>query len=91
MIFEWDEQKNHINFEKHGIPFEYASRVFIDEHRIEWIDSRKEYKEVRCVTMGTIENRVFVVVFTQRENIKRLISARKANERETRKYYEIHT
>lgn len=89
MEFEWHDHKNVINLEKHGIDFESAAAVFLDECRIEFIDNRNDYNEIRYITIGNIENRIFTVVYTIRNNTYRLISARKANRHE-KKTYIIH-
>jgi hypothetical protein len=86
--YEWDERKARKNIAKHGVPFEYAARVFLDLHRLDAEDARRDYGEERRFTLGMIEGRLYVVAYTVRGNIIRLISARKANEREWRKYDE---
>ena len=88
MLFEWDDRKAARNIAKHGVPFEYAVRVFLDPHRLDGEDIRGDYGEERRLTLGEIEQRLFVVAYTLRGEIVRLISARKANEREQRKYDE---
>lgn len=88
MEFEWDERKARQNIAKHGAPFEYAARVFLDSHRLDAEDDRRDYGETRRLAFGRIETRVFAVAYTLRGSIIRLISARKANERERRKYDE---
>ncbi len=88
MIYEWDEQKAAQNIAKHGVPFDYAARVFLDPHRLDTEDERRDYSEQRRLTLGTIEGRLYAVAYTMRGKIIRLISARKANEREQRKYHE---
>ncbi len=87
MEFEWDKQKNIINREKHGIDFLDAESVFLSK-RLSIEDSRKEYGEKRIITVGRIGNIVSVVVYTMRNEKIRIISARRANERERRRYYE---
>jgi hypothetical protein len=47
MTFAWDEEKAAANVAKHGIRFEYAARVFLNPNRIERVDDREEYGEVR--------------------------------------------
>lgn len=89
MEFEWDETKNNANMRKHGVSFRSATGVFLDPHRLELEDTRKRYGEQRVVTVGQIETRVFVVVYTWRYEVHRVISARKANERETKIYQAI--
>ena len=91
MKFEWDSQKAAKNLESHGVPFDYAARVFLDLHRLETQDLREDYREERFITLGEIENRLYVVVYTVRNEVIRLISARKANQREQRKYGQIHS
>jgi uncharacterized DUF497 family protein len=86
--YEWDERKARQNIAKHGVPFEYATRVFLDLHRLDTEDTRRDYGEERRLALGKIEGRLCVVAYTVRGQIIRLISARKANEREWRKYVE---
>jgi uncharacterized protein len=88
MEFEWDTRKAARNFAKHGVPFEYAARVFFDLHRLDSEDERRDYGEDRRLTLGRIEGRLFAVAYTRRGQLIRLISARKANEREQRRYDE---
>ena len=88
MLFEWDERKAARNVAKHGVPFEYAVRVFLDPRRLDCEDTRGVYGEVRWLTLGRIETRLFAVAHTPRGQVIRLISARKANEREQRRYDE---
>lgn len=88
MIFEWDERKAAQNIAKHGVPFDYAARVFLDQHRLDSEDHRRDYSEDRRLTLGAVEGRLYAVAYTVRDKIIRLISARKANEREQRKYDE---
>jgi uncharacterized protein len=84
--FEWDSAKAASNLQKHGVPFEYAARVFLDERRQDGVDRRQTYGEERRITIGSIEGRVYVVAYTRRRAAIRLISARKANARETQRY-----
>jgi uncharacterized protein len=84
--FEWDPVKAADNLRKHGVPFEYATRVFLDLHRLDRADSRRIYGEERRITLGAIEGRVFVIAYTPCGPAIRLISARKANAREQRQY-----
>jgi len=77
MLFEWDDRKAARNVAKHGVPFEYAARVFLDPHRLESEDNRY-YGEQRWLTLGKMEGRLFAVAYTLRGQVRRLISARKA-------------
>jgi uncharacterized protein len=85
--FEWDSEKAASNLQKHGVPFEYATRVFLDQRRQDGVDTRRHYREERRITIGSIEGRVYVVAYTRRRAAIRLISARKANARETQRYH----
>ncbi len=87
MKFEWDENKNKINIQKHGVNFEDARTVFDDPLQISKLDYRFSYFEERWITLGTAKNqRLLVVVnlfFTNEgEEIIRIISARPANPNE---------
>lgn len=66
MEFEWDEEKATLNERKHGIPFPFATRVFLDEKRLEWIDTRRQYGEPRWITIGLIESVEIAVAYTVR-------------------------
>jgi hypothetical protein len=88
MTFEWDARKAAQNAAKHGVPFEYAARVFLDPQRLDAVDERRDYGEERRLTIGRIEGRLYVIAYTPRSGIIRLISARKANERERRQHDE---
>ena len=89
MRFEWDELKRQTNFAKHGIDFEVAAAVFADI-TVTIPDERQDYGERRFITLGALRGRVVVVAHTQRGAITRIISMRKANEREQR-IYQAHT
>ncbi len=89
MTFEWDEEKAAANVAKHGIRFDYAARVFLDSYRLEMPDEREEYEEVCFKTIGMVDNRALVVIFTVRNGNIRLISARRAERYEQRQYHEI--
>jgi len=87
--FEWDENKNRANVRKHGISFQEASRIFrlptLDE-----IDDRQDYGETRIASVGETDGKILYVVYTWRDDVIRIISARKANQHEKRAYSEIH-
>ena len=90
MQFEWDDEKEKINIIKHGIDFSTAAKVFKDENRIELYDEAHSEFEDRYITIGTIGYIAYVVmvVYTEREEAIRLISARKATSQERRMYYD---
>lgn len=87
MIFEWDEEKNKKNIEKHGIDFETAMLVFNDLQRIEIYDVEHSMEEDRYNTIGMV-NDVLFVVYTERKDNIRLISARLATKLERSIYYD---
>ena len=90
--FEWDNGKAAENLRKHLVSFPYAARAFLDPQRLDAPDSRRDYGEDRRITMGLIDGRLFVVVYTIRASKLRLISARKANHREQKDHHdEVHT
>ena len=87
MNFEWDATKATLNLQKHGIAFEDAERVFCDDGRVESYDGRESYGEDRWMTIGFAYPALLFVVYTIREGETiRLISARKANEKERKQY-----
>lgn len=94
MKFEWSEEKNSLNIQKHHVSFEDAKEVFFDAMHISKLDHRFDYFEERWITLGaTKKDKILVVAnmfFDENgEEIIRIISARKANEKE-RKFYEQH-
>ena len=86
LSFEWDEDKAMINRQKHGISFETAALVFEDEDRVEIFDAGHSRDEDRYITIG-MAGEILFVVYTERKEAIRLISARLANARERSLYY----
>jgi uncharacterized DUF497 family protein len=86
MMFEWDENKAESNRIKHDVSFPFAVRAFDDQNRVTVIDNRRDYGEMRYVTLAKIGDRVYVVAYTYRLARIRLISARKANTKEVNHY-----
>lgn len=85
--FEWDERKNKRNIEKHGIDFDTAMMIFNDENRIEIYDMEHSQDEDRYNTIGLVHDVLFVV-YTERKEKVRIISARLATPRERSIYYD---
>ena len=86
--FEWDTKKRESNVNKQGVSFEEASTVFGDPLSLTIDDPLHSTTEVRMVQIGmSHNNRILVVVFTERENSIRIISARNATKKE-RRFYE---
>ncbi len=86
MKFEWDENKNKSNQDKHGIDFNNAKEVFQDNNRKTSPDLRKDYGEDRWITVGKILDIIIVVVYTIRDTAYRIISARYAKKKEREIY-----
>ena len=85
MDYQWDVQKARTNLKKHGVAFADAVSVFADERALSITDDYPG--EDRFVTIGMDAfGRVLVVVFTWREEVIRIISARKATARERKQY-----
>lgn len=87
MEYEWDDNKNKQNQSKHGIDFYDALQIFKDEDRIESLDNRKDYNEMRYQTIGMVYDVILTVVYTPRNGRYRLISARRARKNERETYY----
>ncbi|MBK5969837.1 hypothetical protein CCR91_13960 [Thiorhodovibrio winogradskyi] len=86
MKFEWDEAKSDACFRERGFDFAYAARAFLDPDRLIQADTRHSYSDARYQLMGRIEQRLFVLVYTPRQDVIRIISARKANRCENQHY-----
>jgi uncharacterized DUF497 family protein len=89
MDCEWDEDKRQANLVKHGVDFLDMAALF-EGPTVETVDDRFNYGEIRINALGEIDGRVFVATFTWRGLSRRIISARKANAHEQRKYYARH-
>lgn len=88
MKFEWDESKNAVNIRKHRIDFADVPMIFENPVLLDY-DDRQEYDEDRWLATGLLGSIVIVMVFTEpRKNTIRIISARKANKDEYKRYYE---
>ena len=87
--FDWDENKNRINLEKHGITFEEASTVFFDDRAILFDDPEHSIDEDRFLLLGMSETaKVCIVCHCSRESdtVIRIISARQATRKEEQRY-----
>lgn len=84
--FEWDSDKAALNWQKHTVDFEEAAKVFDDPNRIERFDDEHSDYEDRWITIGKV-NDILFVVYTERVNAIRLISARRATAQERSDYY----
>ncbi|MEY3787752.1 MAG: hypothetical protein RLZ75_1959 [Pseudomonadota bacterium] len=90
MQFEWDDAKNKINIQKHGIDFQDVSDIF-NTPLLEWeqVNALADYGEIRFNAIGLMQSYEVFAVYTERENgtIIRFISVRQANKNERETYY----
>ena len=89
LVFEWNEDKNRENIRKHGVSFEEAQTVFLDEHATRFFDPDHSQDEDRFIMLGmSFKPRILVVChcFRKNETTIRIISARKAVNQEARSY-----
>jgi len=75
MIFEWDEEKNAMNVEKHHVSFETAQMAFLDRHRVIMEDEKHSSEEERFFCIGNDGNGIVTVRFTPRGKSIRIIGA----------------
>lgn len=89
--FEWDDKKNSTNKREHGISFEEAQTVFVDEKALFIHDPDHSDEEDRFILMGlSAKLRVLVVChcYRKRDEVIRIISARKATSLEQEQYWD---
>lgn len=86
--FEWDDDKNAANINRHGIQFFTATLVFDDLNRVDLYDDNHSESEDRYKTIGMINGETIVlsVIYTPRGESIRIISARKATKTERSLY-----
>jgi hypothetical protein len=85
MQITFDAAKDALNVSKHGVPLSEAEKLEWDEALI-WQDTRRDYGEVRMIALGAIGERLYCVVYVDREDARRVISLRNANNREKKLY-----
>ena len=85
--FEWDDAKAAANYRKHGVTFEQAAHAFRAPFAVEWIDERAAYGEERVILLGMSGGQILSVVYTERRERLRIISARRATKYEKDEYY----
>ena len=85
MDFEWDSAKAGSNLAKHGVDFAEAVEVLTDPKRVEQPDLRS-WGEPRVQVIGAAKGRILFVVYTMRGAACRIISVRRANQRERKAY-----
>ena len=83
--FEWDPAKEARNIRDRDLDFATASHIW-DARVMEKVDARRDYGEVRVLAFGKVNGRLMAVLFTWRGARRRIISARKANRREQKRF-----
>lgn len=73
--FDWDENKNSQNQEKHHVSFEHAQYAFADEKRIIVEDLEHSQDEKRYFCIGKVDGEILTVRFTYRDNVIRIFGA----------------
>lgn len=94
MLFTWDDEKEKANIRKHGVDFKEAAAVFIDKDAVFEFNSVDEYTgEERWDAIGWMKGPMYFVVYVERltkgnNDIIRIISARLANRKEKKRYFD---
>ena len=83
---EWDDEKAKLNKKKHGISFETAARVFLDKNLVDDYDELHSDEEERIKVIGRV-GKILAVIYTERVEKYRWISARQATKKEEDVYY----
>ena len=89
MRITFDPPKNERNLRSRGLSFEQA-HDFAFESAMFWVDERKEYPEIRFVAVGLLGDRVHVLCFSETPDGIRVVSFRKANSREVKRYVQAN-
>jgi uncharacterized protein len=87
MQIEFAPDKDAANQTKHQVSLAFGAQVLADTNRLDVLDVRFDYDEERFVCYGRVDKRIWVCIFTPRGNTCRIISVRKANDRETQRYH----
>lgn len=85
-MFEWDEEKNRVNQEKHGVSFVFAKLAFADPYRVVIEDLAHSEKEQRYLCFGKVDQKILTIRFTLRNGKVRIFGA--AYWRKGKKIYE---
>ncbi len=86
MEFEYDPSKSQTNKEKHGIDFDEAQVLWLDEDRVEF--PARSDTEDRQALIALKDEKIWVAFYTMRETAIRIISVRRARENEEKTYYD---
>lgn len=88
MLFDWTPAKHEWTLAERGFGFDSASRIFESDDVIEVVDGRRDYGEVRVQAIGEVDGLVLFVVYTDRGETRWIISARKADRKERKRWRE---
>jgi len=86
MRFDWNLEKGERNRRERGFGFDFAALIF-EGDTIEWSDDRRDYGEARVRAIGEVDGLVLHVVFTDRGDVRRIISARLADRKERNRWH----
>ena len=81
MEFDWHDAKHEKNLDERGFGFDFAARIFLGRVLTE-VDDRADYGEVRVKAIGETDGIVLAVIYTDRDDVRWIISARLANRKE---------
>lgn len=82
--FEWDSEKSSSNKSKHGIDFETAKELWLDDNRIE-IHAPHPVED-RWIMIGRLQKNIWIAIYTNRNEVIRIISVRRARKKEVELY-----
>ncbi len=85
MRFDFDPTKDRLNTQKHGLSLALAASLEWDAALL-WIDDRRDYGESRVLALAPKTGIVYYVAFVDRGEVRRIISLRRANRREVKRY-----
>ena len=87
IVLEWDENKRQQTLKERGLDFSLAALVLSDPDIVQYIDNRKNYKEIRYIAYGLVYGEVLKLCYTWRGEKIRVISIHKIHKKEMEKYY----
>lgn len=87
--YDWDLSKHQKNLRERGLGFDQASRIFRGD-AFAWIDDRFDYGETRMRVLGEVDGELLHVVYTDRGDLRWIISARRASRKERREWHDAH-
>jgi uncharacterized DUF497 family protein len=86
--FEFDPKKDQLNLHKRGVSLAPASELDWDSALL-WVDDRRDYGETRILALAPRTDLLYYVAFVDRLDVRRVISLRRANRREVRRYVQV--